>query len=483
MDKRSSGRGTAFRWVGLSSLLFSLGLVLARSGAPIESILARSYRWDTPTMVFTAALLVIAIVSLLFSLHETLAWEGEWVATLLCAVVGGCLAIGATDFISLFVSLELFGLSTYILVGLQKGNRFTMEAAWKYLITGGVATAVFLYGVSFMVGPAGETGFSSFYTYILVMLQSGAKGSMAWILFSFFLIFIGLALKLALVPFHLWAPDVYRGSGSPMLVWLLVGVKVTLLAVLFRLATLVYQPVLYLLSLLGYRMVPWLIFGLALLTILVGNVASLFQKRVKGAFAFASLAQGGYFLLPFSNNQPIFESVSPLVLPGGVSLLVYVVAYALVVFGGLAIIETVTSESGSEDVGAFAGLIHRSPVIALSMTGLLLSAAGVPLLTAGFFAKFYLLLNVMEHDSYRAMLFLLVTLFSYLAYFRILRQIFFRRCSVDFKRMNVPWNLSFVITVSVAGTLLLGFFPGGVSRFIDAENWVRSGSLVSNESR
>lgn len=480
LGQRSSCQcGSSLRWVGLSALLLALGLIIVRNKAPIESVLAQAYRWDTLTMIFTGALLVMAIISLLFSLHRPLAWEGEWVAVLLFAVGGGGLAIGATDFISLFVGLELFGLSTYILVGLQKGSRFTSEAAWKYLITGGVATAVFLYGVSFLAGYTGKTSFAILQKYIMVMVKMGSVSNVSWILLSFLLVFIGLALKLALVPFHSWAPDVYRGSSSPMLVWLLVGVKVTLLAILLRLVTLVYQPAFDFFTELGYQAVPWLIFGLALLTIVIGNVASLFQERVKSAFAYASLAQGGYLLLPFSNNdQSMIESVSSLTLSGSVSLVLYMIAYALVVFGGLAIIEAVTAKSDSEGVEVFAGLIHRSPLMALAMTGFLFSAAGIPFLTAGFFAKFYLLVNVLTTNGYRLMLFLLVTLFSYLAYFRILRQIFFRP-SADSRPVYLPWNLSFVVIASIAGTLLLGFFPGGASRFVDLEDWIRSGSWIS----
>jgi NADH-quinone oxidoreductase subunit N len=297
----------------------------------------------------------------------------ELIFLTLNSMLGMLVLVQAADLLTVFVGLEVMSLPLYVMIGMGHDAQQSKESAIKYFILGSFASAIFLMGLSFIYGTAATTSLVS-------LSQLGPQFIVESRLFSVGLIFIitGFLFKISLFPFHAWTADVYQGAPTPHTTFMATAVKVASVAAMLRFIVIGYFGVSE--SLLNA--VQWL----AALTMLVGNAGALLQTHVKRMLAYSSVAHSGYVVL----GLLVAGLGSDLASKGSSAVLFYLFSYSLMVFGALSFVSYLEKKEGSilkiEDL---AGLATQKPGLALAMTVLLLSLAGIPP-TLGFFGKFYL---------------------------------------------------------------------------------------------
>lgn len=325
--------------------------------------------WDRFSVFLSGVLMVGALLVFFQSfdhLRRSMLECGEYYALVLFATTGMILMVQASHFIMLFLGLEIFSIAIYILVGMPRHEKRANEAAVKYVLLGGFASGFFLYGLTFVYAATGSLSMSA----MAAFLGQGQTVFNAYLLFGSALVLTGFAFKLALVPFHLWTPDVYEGAPTPITAYMAVGVKAAVFGALVR-TFWVALPTVH---------PHWTVFlwALAALTMTVGNLMALAQDSVKRMLAFSSIAHAGYLLVAVVAGSQ----------EGLTALLLYLLAYTVMNVGAFGVMVTVQNrqESG-ERLTDFLGLGRRSPFLAAFMAIFLFSLAGIPP-TAGFVGKF-----------------------------------------------------------------------------------------------
>jgi NADH-quinone oxidoreductase subunit N len=288
------------------------------------------------------------------------------------------------------------------------------------------------------------------YSGIAAALKTGTPGSDPILLAGLALMVVGFAFKMSAVPFHAWTPDVYEGAPTPITAMMSVGTKLAAFSAFVRLFTMVLPSVIS-----HWTALIWL---LAVLTMVVGNVAAVVQSNVKRMLAYSSIAHAGYLLIAVFTARGTGGPSD-----GVPSLLFYFVVYAFMNIGAFAVVATL--ERAGEDrtmMDDFAGLGERHPWLAGSMTVFLLSLASFPP-TAGFWAKFYVFQTALQagHGEL-AVIGVLGSLVSVYYYLRVVYVMYFRRPSGEPRQFVVPHMLTAVIGTSIGGTVILGFWPSGV---------------------
>jgi NADH-quinone oxidoreductase subunit N len=459
------------KWLGafgLGAILVAGGLVLSGWEQLPYSILADTYRLDSYGSIFKLLLLGGASFVFLFLLSQPMK-KGEPVYLLLAAVLGGMVMASSADLITLFVGLELLSLSSYILVGMNKEQLAASEAAWKYVILGGVSSAFILYGISFMYGLTGSTHLFTIQSRLLQALQVGYE-PFFWL--AFFLMLVGFAFKIATVPFHMWAPDVYQGAPTTIASFLAVVSKTAAFAFVLRVFLIIYLPVVTLEQ--WESVLSPALMMMAALSMIIGNVVAIQQTNAKRLMAYSSIAQAGYMLVPLAtlgfNGALLFSS-----------LVYYLLGYLLMTIGAFVILDFVTRANHSEEIRSFAGLYQRSPWLAFAMTVFLISLAGIPI-TAGFFGKFYLLMSALaDQQLWLVGVMIVTTVISYYYYFAIIRQMYFRTAPAAATGIRLPWTASVVVAIGLLGTIALGLFPDPILHQLGQIHWGDSLVPVMNQ--
>jgi len=452
-------------WIGFIGVLAALVSLVMLIGTETTSILFDTFRLDSFAIAFKLILLVgSALVMLLaidFPHNEGLEdYKGEFFYLFLAALLGAMMMASSGDLITLFVGLELLSIPSYILAGMRKRNLQSNESAMKYVINGGISSAITLFGMSYVYGLAGTTNLKG----IATVFGGISDGQHIYLLgLAFFMIFIGLSFKLASAPFHMWAPDVYQGAPTPVTAFLSVVSKTAGFVIILRI----------LLSVFGYipvageegQQIPLLfalqdyIGFLAGATMIIGNVVALRQRNIKRLFAYSSIAHAGYILVALTAMSFVtFDSIW-----------FYLLAYVLMNLGAFAIIQLITAKTGSEDISHFAGLYRRAPLLAVTMGIFILSLAGIPG-TAGFIGKLNIFLGALMVDEAHYVLvsiMIATTVVSYFYYFGIMTQMFFRPAADDAK-IEMPAGITAVVIITAAATILFGVLPNVALDFLHA---------------
>ncbi|MFC5469638.1 NADH-quinone oxidoreductase subunit N [Cohnella suwonensis] len=456
-------------WLSIAGLVAAAACVLfmidlvngssSDSSSGVQILLGGSYVVDDFGNLLKLAFLGAAALIVLGSLgtvkDDQVPIKGEMYYLVLPAVLGAMVMSSSGDLITMFVGLELLSITSYILVAVRKRNRASGEAAFKYVVTGGVASAFILYGMSFLYGITGATNV----TAIRESLASMQGGFDALLYIAFFLMIAGFAVKLALAPFHAWAADVYQGAPTPVTAFLGVVAKGAAFAMLYR----IFVNTIYALGQSNAQIKNDLLLALSVLAaaaMIVGTTGALRQRNLKRLLALSGVANAGILLIPLTTafktemHADFFSE-----------FLFYLLAYVFMNVGAFTVLTVVGRSSGSETLSSFAGLYHRSPWIAVSMTVLLCSLAGLPV-TGGFFGKLYILFGTAQtHDYWIGAILLVTTIVSYAVYFGIIRQMYLRSGSVD-GGLEVPAASGIVIGLCVIATLALGVFPSPVMSWI-----------------
>jgi len=390
------------------------------------------------TLFFCLAGAFVILLSLKY-IRQQEANHGEIFALLLLALSGLMIMTSSSDLLVIFLGLEVLSVSSYALAGLRRRDGKSGEAALKYFLLGSFASAFLVLGLAFVFGASHST----FLPEIIVHMRTAAAPSVMGIA-GLALVLVGIAFKVAVVPFHMWTPDVYEGAPTPVTAFFSVGPKAAGFIVLLRLF----------LNFWGAdqsgSLFFWALWTISVLTMIVGNLAALRQTNVKRILAYSSIAHAGYLLVAI-----LARDYS--------SLVFYLAAYLFMNIGAFAALIGL-SKTGTEylELDDFAGIGFRYPWIGGTMSIFLLSLAGFPP-TAGFLAKFYVFSAAVRagHISL-AVIGVLASLVSVFYYLRVVVSMYMREPGreVDIEVDNPA--LFLVLFLCLFGVLQLGIFPGNI---------------------
>ncbi|MDT0448972.1 NADH-quinone oxidoreductase subunit NuoN [Streptomyces hesseae] len=365
--------------------------------------------------------------------------------------VGGMLVFpAADDLLTLFIALEVFSLPLYILCGLARRQRLlSQESAVKYFLLGAFSSAFLLFGIALLYGYAGTVTYAgiadvvSGTTRVMDPALAGSTANDALLLVGVAMVLMGLLFKVGAVPFHMWTPDVYQGAPTPVTGFMAAATKVAAFGALLRLLYVVLPGMRW-----DWRPVMW---GVAIVTMLVGAIVAVTQTDVKRLLAYSSIAHAGFILAGVIAATP--EGVS--------SVLFYLAAYSFVTLGAFAVV-TLVRDAGGEatHLSKWAGLGRRSPLVAAVFAVFLLAFAGIPL-TSGFVGKFAVFKAAAQGGA--APLVIVGVLSSAIAaffYIRVIVLMFFSEPKAEGPTVAVPSPLtSSAIAIGVVVTLVLGLAP------------------------
>lgn len=396
------------------------------------------------TVIIAIAVILCAMLADGYLRRERMEGPELYVLMLLSAA-GGVIMASANDLIVMFLGLETLSISVYVLAAMHRKRTTSQEAGVKYFVLGAFSSAFFLYGIAMVYGATGSTNMVK----IAQFLANEVPLEDSVLLIGFAFLLVGFAFKIAAVPFHFWTPDVYQGAPTPVAAYMASAVKVAGFAGLIRVFSLTFatyrsdwQPILY---------------ALAVLTLIVGSVLAVVQTDAKRMMAYSSINHAGFILL----------GVVAASAQGTSAALFYLAVYTFLAIGTFGVLSLV-SRQGDEltSLDDLKGLAGSKPVLAFLFTVFLLAQAGVPL-TAGFFAKFYVLEAAVESSYYwLALIAMLTAVISAFLYLRIIVSMYMGADdgddpipALDGPDVNVPWAAGLALAICLGVTIFVGFFP------------------------
>lgn len=450
---------TILPYIGLIGIGFAIYFVIQNIGV-VDQIMNDMYRVDGFSNLFKLIILsgvaLVFLISLQTISHDVKQYRGEYYYLMLAATLGAMMMASSADLITLFVSLEILSVSSYVLVGIRKHHLQATESAFKYAVNGGIASAIILFGMSYIYGLTGSTNLYEIYESLINVAFRQDFGNIVYV--AFFFLFVGLTFKIAAAPFHMWAPDVYQGAPTPITAFLSVVSKIAGFAIIARIYMTAFFGLQYTEGLVPHFFIQEVkdyIAILAATTMIIGNVMALRQINIKRMMAYSSIAQAGYLLVPLATITPMMLDY----------LVYYLIAYLLMNLGMFAVLVHVTRDRGTDEIRAFAGLYHRAPFTAIAMSIFMISLAGIPI-TAGFFGKFYIFVgSIWDNNYWLAAIMIATSVISYYYYFGVIRQMYMRPGDTEAK-LRLPVSLTIVLVICVVGVLLGGVFSDEILELI-----------------
>jgi NADH-quinone oxidoreductase subunit N len=434
--------------IGLS---LAMGLALAQAGDEITGfggmVQLDGFSSFLSVLFLGSGLLAIAVA---YGYLKRMGLErGEFYTLLLFSISGMVLMAHATDLIVIFLALELLSIPLYVLAAFARPKAESEESGLKYFLLGAFATGFVVYGITLVFGATGYTSLKE----ILRVASGGGTGILLTI--GAALILVGFGFKVAAVPFHMWTPDVYQGAPTPVTAFMSIGAKAAGFAALMRIFVFAFPS-------LGADLTP-VLWALAALTMVVGNIVAIAQNNIKRMLAYSSIAHAGYILMAlvaFGNANVARDAVA--------SGLFYLVAYGLTSFGAWSVVMNLEKPDGKGlEINDFAGLGRSNPPLAAMMTIFMLSFTGMPP-TLGLVGKFYLFRTAIEGGFiWLAVIGVLTSLISAYYYLRVVVVMYMREGEA--RTEPEPW-LSFTTVLTAVFTVLLQFLPAAL--FLLAEGAV-----------
>jgi NADH-quinone oxidoreductase subunit N len=425
-------------WTALlaaAGLLLSLVITLAQTGqtgAAFNGMLMMDGFARFLIVLFLGS--GLASIALAYDYLKRMDFErGEYYSLMLFSIVGMMLMAAAADLIVVFLALELLSIPLYVMAGFFQPKLDSEEASLKYFLLGAFATGFVVYGVALVFGATGTSSLSG----IMSAIQTAAPSlNLPVLTVGAALLLIGLGFKIAVVPFHMWTPDVYQGAPSAATAFMAVGAKAGGFAALLRIFVLAFPS-------LGDDLTP-VLWVLAALTMIVGNLVAIAQSNVKRLLAYSSIAHAGYILMalvPYSNDSVSATAVA--------AALFYLVAYALTSFAAWAVVIALEKAEGKGlEINDYAGMGRKYPLLAAVMTVAMFSFTGVPP-TLGFVGKFYLFRSVIEGGFIGlAIIGVLTSLISAYYYLRIVVIMYMREGEPQVRQE--PWLVFTAAAMAVA---------------------------------
>jgi NADH-quinone oxidoreductase subunit N len=363
--------------------------------------------------------------------------HGEFYALLLFALSGVSIMVSSSDLIVIFLGLETLSISSYALAGLRRKDEKSSEAAIKYFLLGSFATAFLIYGLALLYGSAHSTTIQAIIEHFT---SKGSPDLMA--LAGLGLVVIGFGFKIAVVPFHMWTPDVYQGAPTPVTAFFSVVPKIAGFAVLLR----IFVP--YWETALRSQAIFWLLWAISALTMVIGNLTALRQTNLKRILAYSSIAHAGYLLVA-------------LLAQDSSSLVFYLTVYLFMNTGAFAaVIALGKKDKEYLELEDYAGIGFKYPWIGATFSVFLFSLAGFPP-TGGFLAKFYVFAAAVRKDLLPLVIIaVLASFISVFYYLRIIVYMYMREPSQEVEINLENPALFLVLFLCLYGVLQLGLFPG-----------------------
>jgi len=432
-------RGGVIAMIAVTGLAYSLGTAAYRwlyaEGGPAYSGFATG---DNFALFFEMLFAILGILTVAIS-HSYLLKrrfrEAEFHILILASVIGMMVLASATSLVTIFLGLETLSIALYIACGFARHESRAQEAAAKYLLVGGFASAFVLYGMALVYGASGTTQIA-----LIAERVSTATGDNSLLLLGIVLMGVGFAFKVSAAPFHMWTPDVYQGAPIPVTAFMSVGTKAAAFAMIIR----VFQGGL------PHLAPEWqaLLAFVAATSMVVGNLMAITQSSLKRLLAYSGIAQAGYVLIG--------------VIAGGkdglAAVLFYLFVYMFMNFGAFAVVTVLAGPEGDRDrLSDLDGLAQRNPVLAVLMTVFMLSLAGFPPFV-GFFGKLFLFTaGVSAGYTWLVVLALLMSVVSVYYYVRVLIPVWSPSTRTD--PVAASTSSTFAIALSGVLSVLLGLYP------------------------
>jgi len=443
--------------VSIAGLVVSAGFTIAMWGGSPQAIFNNMMAVDNFALFFKLLFLGIATLVILSStdyVSKFARFRGEYYALVLLSALGMMLMAAATDLISIYVALELTGISIYVLVGFLKDKKST-EASLKFLLLGAIASATLLYGMALIFGFTGKTQLGEIAQVIQTMSLSGVMSSPGLIL-GIVLVIAGFGFKIAVVPFHMWVPSVYEGAPTPITAYL-VAEKAAVFAIILRVFCSAFGTPQWLSH-------DWaLVFAvLAVIGMFLGNITALPQTNIKRMLGYSTIAQAGYLLVGLAavGLSPMADVV------GRSTILFFLASYALTNLGAFTAIIAISNKVNSDLIEDYSGMGKRAPLLALGLTVCLISLIGMPP-AAGFMAKFYLFSGAVQHGLLWLVIIAVInSVISAYYYLRIVKVMWLGEPASE-EKVPSSGALRLALFASCLGVLILGVIPGFVMKLTE----------------
>jgi NADH-quinone oxidoreductase subunit N len=394
---------------------------------------------DVYSMFFLGIIIISALLVTFLSYDYIKRLEGvreEYYIIIFTSTLGAALLTVANHFVLFFLGIETLSISLYILIAFQRSKSNSIEAGIKYLILASVSSAFLLFGMALIYAAFGTMQFGEIVATLVIHQPLSPL-----VLSGFGMMMVGIGFKLALVPFHMWTPDVYQGAPAPVSAYIATVSKGAVMAILIRFF--------FILKGFSNQYLFVAISGIAILSMFVGNILAIRQKNIKRLLGYSSIANMGYLIIILltGSNKGVQASIF------------YLISYFFTTIGAFGVISLLsTNEYEAEKIEDFKGLFWKRPWVAMVFTLSLLSLAGIPV-TAGFIAKFYVILEGMKAGLMVLIISMIInSVIGLYYYLRIITTLFSTASEIKLPELSFFGNITLaIIAVSI---LLLGIYPG-----------------------
>jgi NADH-quinone oxidoreductase subunit N len=417
---------------------------------------------DNLRMSFSFVFLFVTAVTILVStvwVERENVPVGEYHALLLFATFGMMLMAAGNDLVIIFLGLETLSISTYVMAGLRRGDLKSNESAMKYFVLGSFASAFLLYGMALIYGATGSTNISQ------IAAKINDPNFPALLLIGGAMMIVGFGFKAAVVPFHVWTPDVYEGAPTPVTGFMAAGPKAAAFASFVRVFVLGF-PIVAGSQAAGYLHESWMtaLSIMAILSMTLGNVAAIMQNNVKRMLAYSSIAHAGYTLVGFlgagaaTTATQRDESIA--------AVAFYMLTYAVTNLGAFAIVTLLAQKNDRRaEFDDYNGIGFKAPLLSFTLTLFMLSLLGLPL-TAGFMGKVLVFRPALEAGNpiltFVVIAAVINTAISAYYYLRLVVVMFFRERVTDWVEPKMPAAFAVALLITVLGVFYFGIFSDGV---------------------
>lgn len=433
-------------YVALAGILLALVVSSLHWGREV-ALLGNMLRVDRFSVFFNGVVLAASALSVLLAvsyMRPRTPYRAEFYALLTVVALAMTLAAGANNILMVYLAMESISITSYVLVGYLRQDAKANEAAIKYFLYGAATSAMMLYGMSLLFGISGTLDLKELADFF----AAGVPETSRWIAFpAMVLLLAGFGFKTALVPFHQWSPDTYEGAPTPVTAFLSVGPKAAGFAILMR-VFITGLPRFY---------TDWaaLLAGISIVTMTLGNLVALRQSNIKRMLAYSSIAHAGYILigvvcLSLSTTSP-FNGIN--------GAMIYLLAYLFTNVGAFLTVIAFEEATGSTTIADYAGLMKRSPWLAVTMLVFLLSLTGIPS-TGGFIGKLFVFGAAIQVQFYLlAIVGIINSAIAAFYYLNVVRYMFFTPAPEPASPVPVPRPLRWVLAICLVMTFVIGLYP------------------------
>jgi len=426
-------------------------------------MLAGVFSAEKFSMYVSAVVLLSGILAALLSmgyLENNGIYRGEYYILLVFAVYGTVALVQSTDLLMMFIALEVMSIAVYVLAAYLKYDEKSVEGALKYFLLGSFGSAFFIFGMALLFGLTGSVKLPE----ITKVISGGLAGDPV-VYIALAMLMGGMLFKMAMVPFHMWTPDVYEGSPAIITGFMATAVKAGAFAIFIKVVFVTFSPLMATSGspefagavTLAALPVCWkgLLWWAALLTMFVGNLVAVSQTNIKRMLAYSSIAHAGYMALGLIAATD----------EGRMGVLFYLACYTLMNLGAFGVLYIIDGrERNAQTLDDYAGLGFKYPALAFLMSLFLVAMAGLPP-TAGFTSKFYVLSAAVREGYYiLAALGMLTSVMGLYYYLRVVWYMYFKESERDVVAGPLPLSTTIALVVTALGVLYLGMMPEGLSR-------------------